>query len=142
MALIASKVCQYIRPDSASDPNAESYEYFLVWLGVDGGVYCWLFEDSELKKRIRGGVVNSKSENITKLYQSATRSVQLVAEDLNENEFDAISNITRVLVVRRYYKDGSYENLAILTDSIEKPKSQFRYNLELKVKEVDDKLMR
>lgn len=142
MALIASKACQYIRPDSVNNPDAESYEYYLVWLGVDGGVYSWLFEDFNSKQSIDGDVVNSKSENITKLFRNANRSIELVAEDLTENEFDTISKITRSLVVRRCHKDGTFDNLAILTDDIEKPKSQFRYNLELEVQEVDDKIMR
>ena len=142
MALIASKVCQYIRPDSASDSDAESYEYYLVWLGVDGGVYSWLFEDFNLKKSINGEVVNTKSENITKLYQNANQSIELIAEDLTENEYDTICDITRALVVRRYFTDGTFTNLAILTDDIEKPKSQFRYDLKLEVAEVEDKIMR
>lgn len=142
MALIASKTAQYIRPDSVDNSDAETYEYYLVWIGVDGGVYNWLFEDSILKKEIDGDVINSKSSNISKLYKSASRTVSLVAEDLSENEFDTISDITRALVVRRYYVDGKFDNLAILTDDIEKPKSQFRYNLELEVQEVDDKIMR
>lgn len=142
MALLSSKTCKYIRPDSLENPDAEAYEYFLVWLGVDGGIYCWLFEDFNLKKDIRGSIVNTKSENITKLYQNAGKSIELVAEDLTENEFDVISNITRALVVRRYYKDSTYDNLAIVTDSFEKPKSQFRYNLELEVREVEERIMR
>ena len=142
MALLGSKLCQYIRPDSSTNPDAESYEYFLVWIGVDGGVYCWLFEDFTLKKDINSEIVNTKSENITKLYRNAERSIQVTAEDLTENEFDTIANITRALVVRRYYKDGTFNNLAIMTDSIDKPKSQFRYNLELEVVEIEDKIMR
>lgn len=142
MALIASKTCQYIRPDSSINPDAEAYEYYLVWIGVDGAVYNWLFEDYELSRRVRSSVINEKSDNITKLYQSAGREILLVAEDLTENEFDTISDISRVLVARRYYKDGTFKNLAILTPRIEKPKSQFRYNLEIEVKEVDDKIMR
>lgn len=142
MALIASKTCKYIRPDSSINSDAEAYEYYLVWIGVDGGVYSWLFEDFNQKLDIDGNVVNSKSQNITKLYNNAKRSVELIAEDLTENEFDTIAKITRALVVRRYYKDGSFDNLAILTDRIEKPKSQFRYNLELEVREVEDRIMR
>ncbi len=142
MALIASKVCQYIRPDSVNNPNAESYEYFLVWLGVDGGVYSWLFEDFTLKKNISGEVVNTKSDNITKLYRNANKSIELIAEDLSENEFDTICDITRALVVRRYFKDGTFDNLAIVTDRIDKPKSQFRYDLEIEVAEVEEKIMR
>ncbi len=142
MALIASKVCQYIRPDSVDNSDAEAYEYYLVWLGVDGGVYNWLFEDFTKEKNINGEVVNTKSENITKLYRNANQSIEIVAEDLTENEFDTICDITRALVVRRYFKDGTFSNLAILTDSIEKPKSQFRYDLELEVAEVEEKIMR
>lgn len=142
MTLIASKVCQYIRPDSVDNPDAEAYEYFLVWLGVDGGVYSWLFEDFTKEKNINGEVVNTKSENITKLYKNANQSIQIIAEDLTENEFDTICDITRALVVRRYFKDGTFDNLAILTDNVEKPKSQFRYNLQLEVAEVEEKIMR
>ena len=142
MALIASKICQYIRPDSVHNPDAEAYEYYLVWIGVDGGVYCWLFEDSTLKKNADSKVINTKSQNITKLFQGAEREVQLIAEDLSENEFDTIANITRALVVRRYFRDGTYTNLAISTEKIKKPKSQFRYDLELEVMEVEDKIMR
>ena len=142
MALLASKICKYIRPDSSTDPDAEAYEYYLVWIGVDGGVYSWLFEDFILKKRINSDIINKNSSNITKLYQSSERTIQLTAEDLTENEFDVIATITRALVVRRYYRDSSYDNLSILTDRIEKPKSQFRYNLELEVQEVNDKIMR
>ena len=142
MTLIASKLCRYIIPDSFTNPDAEAYEYYLVWLGVDGGVYSWLFEDYTLKKSIEGEIVNSKSENITKLYKEANRMIKLVAEDITENEFDVISDITRALVVRRYFKDGSYRSLAISTNTVEKPKSQFRYNFEFEVMEIEDKLMR
>jgi len=126
MTLIASKVCEYIRPDSSTDSDAENYEYYLVWLGVDGGVY----------------VVNTKSENITKLFKNANQSINIIAEDLTENEFDVIADITRALVVKRYFRDGTSNNLAIITDKIIKPKSQFRYNLELEVSEIEDKVMR
>ena len=142
MTLIASKVCQYIIPDSATNSDAESYEYYLVWLGVDGGVYSWLFEDFNLKKSIDGQLINTKSDNISTLFTNANRSIELVAEDLSENEFDTLSNITRALEVRRYFKDLSYQNLAILTRDIDKPKSQFRYNLDLEVAEIEDKIMR
>lgn len=142
MTLIATKICQYIRPDSVDNPDAEAYEYFLVWLGVDGGCYCWMFEDNVLKKNIIGQVVNSRSENITKLINSANRVVDLVAEDLSETEFNVLSDITRALVVRRYYTDGSYDNLAISSTSSTKRKSNFRYNYKIQVTEVQDKIMR
>jgi hypothetical protein len=142
MALIASKLCKYIIPDSFANTNAEDYEYYLVWIGIDGGVYSWLFEDFTLKKEINGEIVNSKSENITKLYKNSNRIVKLVAEDLTENEFDTISDITRALVVRRYYKDGTIKSLAISTNTVEKPKSQYRYDFQFEVMEIEDKLMR
>lgn len=142
MALIATKTCEYIRPDSVDNSDAEAYEYYLVWLSTDGGVYNWLFEDFTLKKDIDSDVVNTKSNNITKLYKSVSRSVEIIAEDLTENEFDTISNITRALVVQRHFKDGTFVNLAIETDKVEKPKSQFRFDLPLEVREIEDKIMR
>lgn len=142
MAQITSKVFEYVRPNSESDPDAEQYEYFLVWLGVDGGVYHWMFEDFVTRQNINGEIVNTKSSNITKLFLNANNSVQLVAEDLTENEFDSISNIVRALVVRRYFKDGNFENLAIKTVEIEKPKSQFRYNIAIEVEMIESKVMK
>jgi hypothetical protein len=142
MALIASKTCKYIRPDSATNPDAEAYEYYLVWIGVDGGVYSWLFEDFNTKTRIRSDIVNTKSENISNLFESVTPTIELIAEDLTENEFDVLSDIARAIVGRRYFKDGTFTNLAVDTNRIEKPKSQFRYNLEIEVQEVEKKIMR
>lgn len=142
MALLATKTCKYIRPDSVDNSSAEAYEYFLVWISPDGGVYCWLFEDFELRKDIDSDLINTKSDNISKLYRNANREITLIAEDLTENEFDTLSDITRSLVVRRYYKDGTFDPLAILTDRIRKPKSQFRYNLEIQVAEKEDNLMK
>lgn len=142
MTQITSKICKYVEPDSLSNPDAELYEYFLVWLGVDGGVYCWLFEDFETRQEVTGDVVNTKSENITNLFQAARNNILLVAEDLSENEFDYISKITRALVVRRYYLDGSFENLAIATREVVKPKSQFRYNFQIEIEGIESKIMR
>lgn len=142
MALLATKTCKYIRPDSVDNSAAEAYEYFLVWKNPDGGIYCWLFEDFELRKDIDSDLINTKSDNISKLYRNANRQITLIAEDLTENEFDTLSDITRALVVRRYYKDGTSDPLAILTDRIRKPKSQFRYNLEIQVAEKEDNLMK
>ncbi len=140
--LLATKLCKYIVPDSSTNPDAEKYEYFLVWIGVDGGVYSWLFEDFTLKKQISGEIINTKSENISKLFKEGMRSISLVAEDIDENEFDVISDITRALVVRRYFKNGTFSNLAIMTNDVEKPKSQYQYNFKIDVMEVEDKLMR
>lgn len=139
--LLANKVCRYIRPESLTNPDAEAWEYFLVWIGVDGGVYCWLFEDFERKKNVTGEIINTKSDYINKLYQNANNSVTLFAEDLTENEFDVISKITLAKIIRRYYKDKTYDNLTIITSEIIKPKSQFRYNLTFEVQEKESNIL-
>ena len=138
----ASKLCQYIRPDSSTNQDAEKYEYYLVWLGVDGGIYSWLFEDFEEKNKINGEIINTKSNNITKLFNGTEKIIKLTAEDITENEFDTISNITRAIELRRYFKDGTFNELAIVTDSFNKPKSQFRYNIDIEVMEVESRIMR
>lgn len=142
MAQITSKVCQYIRPDSSSNPDAQLYEYYLVWIGLDGSVGQWLFEDSVLIKEREGNVVNTRNENITKLITNANRSVLVIAEDLTENEFDTIAKIIDSVEVWRVFKDGTKNKVSIATNEIEKPKSQFRYNLELEIVEQQDKIMR
>lgn len=142
MAQITSKVCQYIRPDSSANPDVQLYEYYLVWVGVDGSVGQWLFEDSILIKNRDGSVVNTRNENITKLITNANRSVLVIAEDLTENEFNTISKIIDSVEVWRVYRDGTKNKVSIATNEIEKPKSQFRYNLELEIVEQQDKIMR
>lgn len=142
MTQITSKVFQYIKPVSSNDLDYQKFEYFLLWLGVDGGVYWWLFEDYERRKEINGDIVNTKSENITKKIKNAYNSVQLVAEDLSENEFNVLSKITRAITVRRYYKDGTFDDLAIKTSEVIKSKSQFRYNIVLSVEEIEDNIMK
>lgn len=141
MATIDTKICKYIRPESEANPDAEAWEFFLVWINPNGSICSWLFEDFETRQRIRGEVINTKSSNISKLYSNANQSIKLVAEDLTENEFDVISNITRAKVVLRYYKDSSFENIAILTDDIIKPKSQFRYNLQLEIELIEKNIL-
>lgn len=140
--LADSKICKYIIPNSDSDSDYEQYEYFLVWISPDGGVYCWLFEDFERTIDIEGTVINTKSDNITKLFESANQSVRLIAEDITEDELDAISDIIRSLEIRRYYKDFTYDELAIITSQVIKAKSQKRYNFVIEVAEKEKGLMR
>ncbi len=140
--LIDSKIVQYIRPDSETDSDAEAYEYYLVWQAPDGGIYSWLFEDFETRLRIKGTVINTKSDNITKLYDNASQSVELIAEDLTENEVDVISDILRAKIIRRYFRDSTFQNLAIDTDSFRKQKSDNRYAIELTVIELEKPLLK
>lgn len=142
MAQISSKVCQYIRPDSFADLTAQVYEYYLVWIGLDGSVGQWLFENSLIIKSRDASVVNTRNENITKLITNANRVVSVIAEDLSENEFDTIAKIIDSVEVWRVYRDGSKNKVSIATNEIEKPKSQFRYNLEIEIVEQQDKIMR
>ena len=140
MALIDTKIVQYLIPDSEADATAEAYEYFLVWVGTDGEVYNWLFTDFLKKKEVAGEVINTKSTRITKLFTASNNFIQLTAEDLTENEFDVISGILDAKTIRRYYKDGTFSNLAIQTDSYEKLKSDFRYNISFEVQEIDSNI--
>ena len=139
--LVASKICKYIVPESETNSEAEAWEYFLVWVSPDGGVYCWLFEDFQARTKIKGEIINTKSDNINKLYTNSTQTIRLTAEDLSENEFDTISDITRAKIVRRYFKDKSYQNLAIVTKDFRKQKSDYRYNLDIEVQEIENSLL-
>jgi len=142
MNLVDTKVCQYIIPESETNPDAELWEYFLMWKAVDGETYCWLFTDFERKTSIDGNVINSKSQNITKSFEGAERAVTLVAEDLTENQFEIISSITRAKVVIRAFKNGTTENLAVKTSNFIFLKSQFRYNFEIEIAEVELPIMK
>jgi hypothetical protein len=142
MASIDNRIIQYIRPDSSTDATAEAYEYFLVWVGVDGEVYNWLFEDFVSKKQISGEVINTKTNNITKLFKNAGNFIELTAEDLTEGEVDTISDILRAKIVRRYYKDGTFDNLAIQSETFEKLKSDVRYIIRFEVQAVESNILK
>ena len=135
--LISSKIVKYIRPESVENQDAFEWEYFLQWQSADGGIQCWLFTDFVRKTNINGEIVNQKSENITKIFDGAERTVTLVAEDLTENEFDVISDIVRAKIIYRFFKDGTKTALAIETDKISKSKSKGRFRFEFEVMEVE-----
>lgn len=141
MAIIDTKTCELIIPESKTNSAAEAWEYYLVWQGTDGGVYSWLFTDFTEQQNIQGSILNTKSTNITKLFQSSENSVLLIAEDLTENEFDTIRGILRAKIIRRYYKDSTFDNLAIVTSKSKKSKSEFRYSLQLEVLEVESSII-
>ena len=140
--LITSETIKYIRPESVTNPDAFQWEYFLQWQAADGGIQCWLFTDFARKTKISGSIVNSKSENITKIFDSATQTVELVAEDLTENEFDVISDITRAKIINRFFKDGTKTSLAIVTNKINKSKSKGRFRFAFEVEEVELSVLR
>ena len=142
MALLQSITAQYIVPDSATDPDAESYEYYLRWINPDGAKLQWLFTDFVRQQEVSGQIVNTKTDNINKIYSDANNSVSLVAEDLTENEFDTLVGILRAKNIRRYFKDGSFQELTILTDTYQKQKSQARYRLVIEVVEKESSILR
>ena len=131
--LIDSKNCKIIRPDSYIDSDNEQYEFYLRWQGIDGGIYNWLFEDFTAIKEVSGTILNKDSERITKLIESSENSIIVTAEDLTENQFNVISEIVNAKIIRRYYKDNTYENVAIITSSYTKNKSKSRYNFEIEI---------
>lgn len=139
--LIDSKLCKLVRPESYYDSDLEQYEFFLVWQGVDGGIYNWLFEDFTATKQVNGTILNKDTERITKLIESSENSIIVVAEDLTENQFDVISGILEAKIIRRYYKNNSYENVSIITSSFSKNKSKARYNFEIEIQLQNSKIL-
>jgi hypothetical protein len=142
MGLQDNKIVQYIRPESVTDPAAFAWEYLLVWQSPDGGVYQWLFLDYVLKMEISGSIINTKTENINKLFSGAVETIELAAEDLTENEFDTISDILRAKIVTRVFADGTIEKLAIITDGFEKRKSDARYKLIIEVQPIEKPILK
>lgn len=140
--MITSKICKYIVPQSVTNADYEKYEFFLVWQDANGGVCSWLFEDFTSKKEVSGDVINSNSENITKVFKESTNKIFLVAEDLTENEFDVLSSIVNAKIVRRYFKNNSYVNLAILTSEVIKKHSQYNYTFEVEVQQINDNILK
>ena len=139
--LISTKIVEYLRPESVTNPDAERWEYFLVWEGTDGGVYCWLFKDFARANEVDGTIINPK-RNINKLHSNAPRFIEVIAEDLTLNEYDTLSDLLRVKVVRRYYKDGTFDRLAVRTSVNERRESGVRYNFPLTLQEIENPLLK
>ena len=142
MATIDTKTFKYIIPESSTDSTAEQYEYYLVWQAPNGAFYNWLFTDFITKQKIDARIVNSVSENINKIYDKANNYTSITAEDITEDELEAIKTILRSKIIRRYYKDGSFVKLAINTDSFNKRKTGHRYNFQIEVKEIDSNILK
>ena len=140
--LIDIKIYEYIVPDSALNTDAESYEYYLIWQGVDGGFYSWLFEDFIKRQEVNSDTINTKSENITNVFSSAKKYVELTAEDLTQNEFDVLSNILRAKYIRRYFKDGTYMNVVIKSNSSTKRQSDFNYTFTIQIEEIENNILK
>ena len=140
--LINSKLVKYNTPDSEFDSFAESYEYFLMWQSPDTGVMWWLFTDFIERERGRGDVINKDSQNINKIFDSAEQRVIVVAEDITSNQYSALRDIIRAKEIRRYFKDGTFERLAINTDSTVKRISDQRYNFEIELYRENKKVLR
>jgi hypothetical protein len=139
---IDSKIVQYNIPDSFNDSSAEEYEYFLAWQSPDGGFYSWLFFDFIKRGEINKDTVNTESENITSIFKSTINTVQLVAEDLTKNQIETLKDILRAKIIYRYFKDGSFEELAINSDVYEIRESDYRYNFTIIVREQESPLLK
>jgi hypothetical protein len=140
--LIASKIIEYKIPESATDTAANDYEFMLQWIGTDGGVYNWLFTDFEINQRVTGNIINEKNGNISKIFTGAKNSFTLTAEDITQQQFEVLRSMQRSNILRRVYTDGSFDNLAIISDRSSYIKSQRRYKLDIEVAAVESALLK
>ena len=140
--LLDTKICEYIITESGFNPDAESYEFFLIWQSPDGSVNSWLFTDYIEKLQVNGQIINEQTTNINKIFSGAKNTITLTAEDLTENEFNTLTDILRAKIVQRIYKNGNTQNVAIFTDSFEKQKSQHRYKFEFEIQLIDKPILK
>jgi len=140
--LLDTKICEYIIPESESNPEAENYEFFLMWQAPNGSVNSWLFADYIEKLQLNGQIINEQTTNINKIYSGAKNTITLTAEDLTENEFNTLTDILRAKIVQRIYKNGNIHNVAIFSDSFEKQKNQHRYKFEFEIQLIDKPILK
>ena len=98
MTILDTYTCKLVRPDSTTNANAETYEYMLFWIGANGSPNYWLFEDFIKSLTVKGTVINTENENISKLFESAKNTVSLIVEDLTLSELNNIETILRAIV--------------------------------------------
>ena len=139
---IDSKTVKFNIPESEYNSDAEKWEFYIAWQSVDSGVYNWLFTDFRAKLEVSGEVINSDNENITKKFKSTTNTFILIAENLTLNELETIQSILKAKVIRRYYKDNTYDNLAIVSKNNSYQHSDGRYDFKFEVQKVQNPLLK
>lgn len=130
-----SKIYQVVEPKSEVDSNYEVYEYLLCWYGRNGGFYQFMFTDRETQVRVNSEVINERSESeIRSLIKSEVRMVSLSAEDLTKNEIQILGSLLSSSRIIRLKKDGTFEYVAIESNSYKYRESGGRYNLSFDIK--------
>lgn len=137
-----SKIVEYRIPESFTNEKAEAWEFYLYWKNKDGGEYCWLFTNFTVKNIVNGQIINEKSENIAKLLQSSTVTIDLAAEDLTLNQFQVFEKVKEAISIRRYYKNKSFINLQVTTKNSKYIQSDNRYNFFFTVQKQNNPIIR
>ena len=134
---ITNQVVEVLEPVSLNDYNLEQYEYFLLWFGIDGSPHWYMFTDFESTQEITAKNYNTNTDSPFRLFSSSENTSLVVAENLNDNEFNTIKEITRAKKLYRLLKDETFTELLIVSSTYEKIESNGRFNYSIRVQEKD-----
>jgi hypothetical protein len=128
-------IYQYIRTYSLVDSNYEDHEFLLCWFGRDGAFYQWMFTDWDEDRAVKANVVNEDSPtgNIQSIIESESRKYTLIAEDLSINDLTIIGSLLVNRKIIRLHKTGTFEYVAVDSNSYRIRQSNGRYQLEFDI---------
>lgn len=138
---ISDKIFRLKTPDSGSDSNYQNYEYMVAWYGSKGGFYTYLFTDWEQSKEVNTEVLNiSDPDKIESLIKAEENTITVTAEDISRNDLIILFSVFKAKKVARLYKDGTYENIAVKSNSKIYKQTDGRYNVEIDFVEYEKPL--
>lgn len=113
--------------------NNEAYQYFLVWLSVDGGVRSWLFSHT-------GGVESEKYnsfsieslDNIRSVPMMERKEVSAITGSLDGEQFDYVKSIMASNRVYQVTKAGEKIPVALKVGAVVRPNQNKEYKIKIK----------
>lgn len=131
-------IARLVTPKSESDSAYEEFEYLLRWINPNGSIYMYMFTDWENQDKYEGLIMSSDdNEYIRNIPSPTERRINLIAENLNKNDFEQIKKINNSVRCERLYKDGTYEGVAIVPGSYSYKQQGLRYTIEISIRLED-----
>jgi len=126
-----------IVPESEADANYATFEYMLGWYDNKGGWQQKLFTDWQNMQSFDNEVFNNRKANyIGAINKAETKSVSLTVQDTYLSDLHVYLSMFRREKVWRIFKDGTTEQVAPDSNSLEFLQRGLRYQFSFDLQHV------
>lgn len=120
-------------PNSVWNPNNARFEFYLVWLSVEGGVRNWLFShtDGDEEQRYDNFVIEG-IDNIRSVPSMERRSVTAITRSMDQETFDYVRSIMASNRVYCVDSTGVKTPIALKEGAVDQANKLKEFNLRIK----------